>query len=111
MNTSLSKYPCHANIASITSNEAIMKTTLDLPEELLDEAMKVTGTETKSGVIILALKELIRKSNITDLKKYRGKIDLDIDLENLLATRSLHSELTEEDREWLNAEPVGKEIW
>ena len=88
-----------------------MRTTLDLPEELLSEAMKITSTGTKTGVIILALRELIRKSKITDLKKYRGKIDLDIDLEDLRATRSLHTELPEEDREWLNAEPVGKEIW
>ena len=67
-----------------------MKTTLDLPEELLDEAMKVTRTRTKTGVIILALQELIRKSNLTDLKKYKGKIDLDIDLDNLRATRSVN---------------------
>ena len=88
-----------------------MRTTLDLPEELLSEAMKITSTGTKTGVIILALRELIRKSKITDLKKYRGKIDLDIDLKDLRATKSLNTELTEEDREWLNAEPVGKEIW
>jgi len=60
-----------------------MRTTLDLPEELLSEAMKITSTGTKTGVIILALRELIRKSKITDLKKYRGKIDLDIDLDKL----------------------------
>ena len=60
-----------------------MRTTLDLPEELLNEAMKITGTGTKTGVIILALRELIRKSKITDLKKYRGKIDLDIDMDEL----------------------------
>ena len=83
MDTPLSDDASHANIAGITSNEAIMEITLDLPEELLDEAMKVTGTGTKSGVIILALRELTRKSKITDLKKYRGKIDLDIDLDEL----------------------------
>ena len=60
-----------------------MRTTLDLPEELLSEAMKVTSIGTKTGVIILALRELIRKSKITDLKKYRGKIDLDIDMDEL----------------------------
>ena len=92
-------------------NEAIMRTTLDIPEELLDEAMKVTRTGTKTDVIILALRELIRKSKLTNLKKYRGKIDLDIDLDNLRTTRSTNTELTEEDHEWLNAEPVGKEIW
>jgi len=60
-----------------------MRTTLDLPEELLSEAMKITSTGTKTGVIILALRELIRKSKISDLKKYRGKIDLSIDLDEL----------------------------
>jgi Arc/MetJ family transcription regulator len=60
-----------------------MRTTLDLPEELLSEAMKITSTGTKTGVIILALRELIRKSKITDLKKYRGKIDLNIDVDEL----------------------------
>jgi len=64
-----------------------MRTSLDLPEELLSEAMKLTSTGTKTGVIILALQELIRKSKITDLKKYRGEIDLDIDMDDLRATR------------------------
>lgn len=58
-----------------------MRTTLDLPENLLSEAMKVTHTETKTGVIIKALEELIRKSTISDIKKYKGKINLDIDLD------------------------------
>jgi Arc/MetJ family transcription regulator len=60
-----------------------MRTTLDLPEKLLNEAMKITRTGTKTGVIVLALRELIRKSKIANLKKYRGKIDLDIDLDEL----------------------------
>jgi len=60
-----------------------MRTTLDLPENLLTEAMKVTHTNTKTRVIVLALEELIRKSKISDLKKYKGKIDLDIDLDEL----------------------------
>ncbi len=57
-----------------------MRTTLDLPENLLAEAMKVTHTDTKTAVIVKALEELVRKSKISDLKKYKGKIDLDIDL-------------------------------
>lgn len=60
-----------------------MRTTLDLPENLLNEAMKVTHTETKTAVIVKALEELVRKSKISDIKKYRGKIDLDIDLNEL----------------------------
>ncbi len=60
-----------------------MRTTLDLLESLLDEAMKITRTSTKTGVIVRALEELVRKSKISDLKKYKGKIDLDIDLDEI----------------------------
>jgi len=60
-----------------------MRTTLDLPENLLNEAMRVTHTETKTAVIVLALEELIRKSKISDLKKSKGKIELDINLDEI----------------------------
>ena len=60
-----------------------MRTTLDLPEKLLNEAMKVTHTDTKTAVIIRALEELVRKSKISNLKKYKGKIDLDINLDEI----------------------------
>ena len=58
-----------------------MRTTLDLPENLLLEAMDITHTDTKTGVIIKALEELIRKNKISELKKFKGKIELDIDLD------------------------------
>jgi len=58
-----------------------MRTTLDLPENLISEAMTVTHTKTKTEVIKLALQNLIQKENIKDIKKYFGKIDLDIDLD------------------------------
>ncbi|MES9901204.1 MAG: type II toxin-antitoxin system VapB family antitoxin [Sedimenticola sp.] len=60
-----------------------MRTTLDLPENLLNEAMVLTHTTTKTAVIVKALQELVRKAKITDLKKYKGKIDLDIDLNEI----------------------------
>ena len=60
-----------------------MRTTLDLPENLLNEAMKVTHTNTKTGVIVKALEELIRKSKIYDIKKYKGKINLDMNLNKI----------------------------
>lgn len=61
--------------------ETAMRTTLDLPEDLLSDAMKVTHTDTKTAVIIKALEELIRKSTISDIKKYKGKVNFDIDLD------------------------------
>lgn len=60
-----------------------MRTTLDLPEDLLRDAMKASHSSTKTAVIILALEELIRKSELADLKEYKGKIDLDIDIDAL----------------------------
>ena len=60
-----------------------MRTTLDLPEELLTEAMKTTHIQTKTKVIITALEELIRKSKISEIKRYKGKVDLDIDLKTI----------------------------
>ncbi len=60
-----------------------MRTTLNLPEELLTEAMRTTHIETKTKVIITALEELIRKYTIAGLKKYKGKIDLNIDIDSV----------------------------
>ena len=57
-----------------------MRTTLDLPEDLVIEAMKATQINTKTKVIITALEELIRKSRISELKDFKGKVDLDIDM-------------------------------
>jgi Arc/MetJ family transcription regulator len=57
-----------------------MRTTLDLPKDLIDEAMKATQINTKTQLIITALEDLIRKSKISGLKKFKGKVDLDIDM-------------------------------
>ena len=58
-----------------------MRTTLDLPEDLIDAAMKATQINTKTKVIITALEDLIRKSKISGLKEFKGKVDLDIDID------------------------------
>ena len=60
-----------------------MRTTLDLPQELINEALRVTHVKTKTAVIITALKELIRKNKITGLKRYKGKIDMNVDLDTI----------------------------
>ncbi|MEA2116306.1 MAG: type II toxin-antitoxin system VapB family antitoxin [Thermodesulfobacteriota bacterium] len=60
-----------------------MRTTLDLPEDLVAEAMKSTSIKTKTKVIVTALEQLIRKSKIAEIKNYKGKVDLDIDLDEL----------------------------
>ncbi|MBW2609345.1 MAG: type II toxin-antitoxin system VapB family antitoxin [Deltaproteobacteria bacterium] len=60
-----------------------MRTTLDLPEDLINDAMKATHIKTKTKVIITALEDLIRKSKIAELKEFKGKVDLDIDIDTI----------------------------
>lgn len=60
-----------------------MRTTLDLPEDLLEKAMSLSHVKTKTQVITLALQELIRKAELSELKKFKGKIHLDIDLDTI----------------------------
>ena len=70
-----------------------MRTTLDLPVGLLNEAMKVSGIKTKTEVVVVALEELIRKRRIAELKAFKGKVDLAIDL-NAVRDRQRLSKLT-----------------
>ena len=60
-----------------------MRTTLDLPEALLKEAMDLTKIGTKTDVIKIALQGLIQKEKVRDIKNYFGKVDLDIDLDSM----------------------------
>ncbi len=60
-----------------------MRTTLDLPEDLLKEAMKVSHQRSKTATIITALQDLVRKNRLQQLKAFKGKVDLDIDMDSL----------------------------
>ncbi|MFH2045926.1 MAG: type II toxin-antitoxin system VapB family antitoxin [Pseudomonadota bacterium] len=60
-----------------------MRTTLDLPDNLVNEAMEMTHIKTKTKVIITALEQLIRREHLSKIKEFKGKIDLDINLETI----------------------------
>ena len=60
-----------------------MKKTLDLPAKILKEAMDTARSDDENEVVIKALKEMIRKNKISEIKKYKGNVDLDIDLDKL----------------------------
>lgn len=57
-----------------------MRTTLDLPEELIEEAMAITQIATKTDLIKTALQNLIQIEKSKNIKEYFGKVDLGIDL-------------------------------
>lgn len=63
-----------------------MRTTLDLPEVLVRDAMKASHQKTKTAVIIAALQDLVRKSRLQELRQFKGQVDLDLDL-NVLRKR------------------------
>jgi Arc/MetJ family transcription regulator len=60
-----------------------MRTTLELPDELVNEAMMITRSKTKTELIKTALRNLIQKEKIKSIRQYFGKVDLDIDLDTM----------------------------
>ncbi|MGH7588545.1 MAG: type II toxin-antitoxin system VapB family antitoxin [Gemmatimonadota bacterium] len=57
-----------------------MRTTLDIPEELIDEARRLLKFKSKTDTVILALRELIRRRRVEELKDLMGSVRLDLDI-------------------------------
>ncbi|MDR1901971.1 MAG: type II toxin-antitoxin system VapB family antitoxin [Treponema sp.] len=60
-----------------------MRTTLDLPDTLVNEAMNITNISKKTDLIKYALENIIQREKVKELAQYFGKISLDIDLDKL----------------------------
>jgi Arc/MetJ family transcription regulator len=60
-----------------------MKTTLNLPDDLIQEALKITKFKTKTDLIVSAIKHLVKQEKLQKLKNYKGKVQLDINLDDL----------------------------
>lgn len=56
-----------------------MRTTLDLPEGLIEEAREAIGFKSKTDTVTFALKELVRRSKVQDLKKLITTLKYDYD--------------------------------
>jgi Arc/MetJ family transcription regulator len=65
-----------------------MRTTLDLPVELVEEARTALGFKSKTDTIVLALRELVRRHRLSELKALMGHVRLDIDLPESRRRRS-----------------------
>ena len=57
-----------------------MRTTLDLPENLVDEARAAVGFKSKTDTVVYALREVVRRSRVEDLKSMFGKVRIDLDI-------------------------------
>jgi Arc/MetJ family transcription regulator len=58
-----------------------MRTTLDIPQELIEEARRILGFKSKTDTVILSLQELVRRRRIEELKDLMGSVELEIDLD------------------------------
>lgn len=58
-----------------------MKTTLDIPEKLLEEAVLLAGTRTKTQAITIALKEFIRRQKLERIIRESGHLRFSDDWE------------------------------
>ena len=57
-----------------------MRTTLDLPEGLVEEAREAIGFKSKTDTVMFALKEIVRrKRKVQDLKKLHHQLQFDFD--------------------------------
>jgi len=57
-----------------------MRTTLDLPGDLLEEARTALGFKSKTDTIVMALRELVRRQRLEKLKALMGQVNLDVDV-------------------------------
>ena len=57
-----------------------MRTTLDLPEELIDEARRILKFKSKTDAVVVALRELVRRERVEQLKALAGTVKLELDI-------------------------------
>jgi hypothetical protein len=60
-----------------------MRTTLIIPDDLMNDLVEETGERSKTLLVRRSLEEMLQRVRRENLKRLRGKIDLDIDLETL----------------------------
>jgi hypothetical protein len=65
-----------------------MKTTVDIPEEALDEAQRLSGLKGKKAVIMAALDEFIRARRLEGLLAALGHTELDLTYEDIQRGRA-----------------------
>ena len=64
------------------------RTVIDLDDELLEQARKLTGMKKKVDIVNLALDSLVRQKNIQKILELEGKIKWEGDLEEMRKGRS-----------------------
>jgi hypothetical protein len=69
-----------------------MRTTLDLPEGLVEEARDAIGFKSKTDTVVFALKEIVRRKRVDELKDFLMKWEFEFE----------PTEMRSKDRQRLN---------
>lgn len=57
-----------------------MRTTIDIPDELMERALRAGALRSKRDAVLAGLEELVRKSEREALRRMAGQIEIDVDL-------------------------------
>jgi len=52
-----------------------MKTTINIPDELLEDARRASGQKTKTATIVQALENLVRQKKVAAVLESAGKLE------------------------------------
>lgn len=69
--------------AIYTPMVASMRTNIVIDDTLMDDALKLTGLKTKREAVELGLRTLIRLKQQEEIRRFRGKLHWDGDLEQM----------------------------
>jgi len=58
-----------------------MRTTLILPDGLIEEACEAAGLKSKTETVVYSLREMIRRKRINDLKAMFGTVEIRLNLD------------------------------
>jgi Arc/MetJ family transcription regulator len=61
--------------------EVLMRTNIDIDEKLIAEVMRNSGVPTKKAVVDAALKLMLRVQGQSSIRRHRGKVKWEGDLE------------------------------
>jgi hypothetical protein len=59
----------------------MMRATLNIPDDLIEEVLKVSGEKSKTRAIVAAMKSYIKRTRLTELKALQGQVAIDYDWE------------------------------
>ena len=60
-----------------------MRTTVDLPESLLDEVQRTTKASTRNDALVIALEDYLRRQRRSRVIAAAGSMDIDLDVRKL----------------------------